>query len=223
MSKPKISLNKLGEYLDATPSRRKKIIQDQQDPKPFITIRYQDARENITSFLANDMVDEAGFLEAAQDLRDTREGTEFSLQDKRNSADAMENFLEVADLISLDGLVAEKVDKTTSSIMEFAGVDVSIRPDVILKDKETGYLKGAVKLHFSKTTPLTEKSAPYVAAALKVYLGAEDTDSHIQPENCYVVDISTKKVFKAGKAHKNRIRDIEAACEEIEARWKKED
>lgn len=223
MSKPKISLNKLGEYLDATPSRRKKIIQDQQNPKAFITIRYQDARENITGFLANNMVDEAGFLEAAQDLRDTIGGTEFSLQDKRNSADAMENFLEVSDSISLDGLVAEKVDKTTSSVIEFAGVDVSIRPDVILKDKETGDVKGAVKLHFPKTTPLTEKSAPYVAAVLKVYLGAEDADSHIQPENCYVIDISTKKVFKAGKAHKNRIRDIEAACEEIEARWKKED
>ena len=51
MSKPKISLNKLGEYLDATPSRRKKIIQDQQDPRPVITIRYQDARENITEIL----------------------------------------------------------------------------------------------------------------------------------------------------------------------------
>ena len=160
MSKPKISLNKLGEYLDATPSRRKKIIQDQQNPKAFITIRYQDARENITGFLANNMVDEAGFLEAAQDLRDTIGGTEFSLQDKRNSADAMENFLEVSDSISLDGLVAEKVDKTTSSVIEFAGVDVSIRPDVILKDKETGDVKGAVKLHFPKTTPLTEKSAP---------------------------------------------------------------
>ncbi|HHX2534868.1 TPA: hypothetical protein ACU8BI_000602 [Neisseria subflava] len=221
MSKPKISLNKLGEYLDATPSRRKRIIQDQQNPQVFKAVRYQDARECITEYISNEMLDDAGLLESAQKLRAVHDCSDFILQDKRASADAIEQFLDIADSIDLEGLKAEKVDKTNSSIMEIGGVDVSIRPDVILKDSETGDVKGAVKLHFPKSNPLSDKSAGYVATALKVYLGGNN--SKIDPLKCYLIDIPSQKVVSAGKAHKKKMNDIEAACEEIEARWKREE
>ena len=34
---PRISVNKLGEYMTATPLRRRRIIQDQKRPKAFIS------------------------------------------------------------------------------------------------------------------------------------------------------------------------------------------
>jgi len=80
MSKPKISLNKLGEYLDATPSRRKRIIQDQQNPQAFKAVRYQDARECITEYISNEMLDDAGLLESAQKLRAVHDCSDFILQ-----------------------------------------------------------------------------------------------------------------------------------------------
>jgi hypothetical protein len=223
MSKPKISLNKLGEYLDATPSRRRRIIQDQQNPEPFITTRYQDAREGIINFIVGGMVDDAKLLESAQELRENHYSTPFVQQDKRASAEAMEQFLDIADNIDIDGLRVERIDKTQSSIMEVAGVDVSIRPDAILKDEETGQIKGAIKLHFSKTHPLNEKSAGYVATTLKVYLENGNKESTIDPKKCYLIDIPTAKATTASKAHKKKMNDVEAACEEIDARWKKEE
>lgn len=221
MSKPRISLNKLGEYLDATPSRRKRIILDQQEPKTFVMARYQDARQEIVNFISNGMLDDAELLNTAQELRNATNGTEFTLQDKKASADAIENFLDIADNLNLDGVIAEPVDKFDSSTLEIAGVDVTVRPDIILKDENTSEIKGAVKLHFSKTAPLTEKSANYVATGLKAYLTKKSPN--IDASKCFVVDVATQTVVSAPRTHIKRMRDIEAACEEIDARWKKYD
>jgi hypothetical protein len=47
MADQKISLNKLGGYMTASPARRR-IVKDQMNPKTFIAARYADARENIS-------------------------------------------------------------------------------------------------------------------------------------------------------------------------------
>jgi hypothetical protein len=93
-TEPRISLNKLGEYLTASPLRRKRIIQDQQDPKSFITTRYSDARDEIVDFLSNGMIDDEKLFAAAKKLRTEDAPTEYSQQDKSASADAIENFLD---------------------------------------------------------------------------------------------------------------------------------
>ena len=51
MSKPQISLNKLAEYLDANPTRRKRIVKDAKDPQPFIVTRYNEARNGIIEYI----------------------------------------------------------------------------------------------------------------------------------------------------------------------------
>lgn len=221
MSKPKISLNKLGEYLDAaTPSRRRQIIKDQQQPKAFKAGRYTDAKKEIVDFLASEMLDDAKLLQAAQDLRNTISESDFIIQDKHLSADAIENFLDSADDLNIDGVTVEPVDRFDDSSMEVSGVEITIRPDAILRDEVTGEIAGAVKLHFSKTHPLSEKAAGYVAAALKVHLSENLENSNIKAEKCFVVDIPTQKVVTSTKKHISKMKDIKAACSEINAHWK---
>lgn len=218
MAEPKISLNKLAEYLDATPSRRRQIVKDQQNPQPFIAARYSDAREEIIGFVEGGMSSEQEMLAAAEELRQNYNGTDFAKQDRNASADAIEDFLDAADQLEIDGLSAEGIDRSTSAAMNISGVNVSVRPDVILKDKDTGEVKGAIKFHFSKTSPLSAKSREYSATTLRVYLeneGHQDVD----PKKCYVVDVPTQSVSSAPKAFKRKMNDIEAACEEISARW----
>ena len=219
MPKPKISVNKLGEYLDATPARRRRIVQDQKDPKDFMVIRYKDAREIIVDFLSSGLENEQDALSAASRLRDEEAATSFAKQDKNASADAIEDFLDASDLINMDGMVTERVKKNTTDSMVIAGVDVSIRPDVIFKDQKTGGIVGALKLHFSKTHPLNSTSSKYVATVMRVHLEKRE-NSEIDPKKCYVVDVPTKNVNHAPRAYKKNMKDIEAACEEIEARWK---
>lgn len=214
-------MNKLGEYLTATPSRRKRIIQDQQDPKVFIAARYSDARSEIVQYLASGMVDDSSLASAAKRLRLDDSGTEFAYQDRLASAEAIENFLEASEQIELDDLVVVPVENSASESMQISGVSVSIRPDAYLKDPITGDIRGAIKLHFPKTTPLTELAAGYVGAATKVFLQQEKNSPVVDHRKCYVVDVSTQTVSSAPKSHVRKMNDIAAACEEIDARWRR--
>ncbi len=167
------------------------------------------------------MIDDEKLIAAAKRLRTEDAPTEFSQQDKSASADAIENFLDTYELIEIDDLKVVPADKNTSERMTISGVSVSIRPDAYLEDPITGDIKGAVKLHFPKTTPLNEISAEYVATAMKVYIEQEKKSAVVDYKKCYVIDVSTKQVTHAPKAYKRKMNDITAACEEIEARWKR--
>lgn len=219
MTDPKISLNKLGEYLTASPSRRRRIVQDQQDPKAFIAARYSDARDAIVDFLATGMSEEEELLSVAKQLRSDATGSDFTRQDRMASADAIENFLEAADQIELEDLTVVPADSTSTASMQVAGVRVSVRPDAYLKNAITGDIVGAIKLHFPKTTPLTDLSARYVATALKVFLSEDQGAEFVDHKKCYVVDVSTQAATCAPKSYKKNMNDIAAACEEIRARW----
>lgn len=219
MASPKISLNKLGEYLTASPSRRRRIVQDQKDPKAFIAARYADAREAIVDFLASGMTADSKLLATAKALREDSTGTDFARQDRLASAEAIENFLEVVDQIELEDLVVVPTESSASAGMKVEGVHISVRPDAYLKNAITNDVIGAVKLHFPKTTPLNESASKYVSTALRVYLTEELSSSAADHRKCYVVDVSTQTVTCAPKSYKKNMADIAAACEEIRARW----
>ncbi len=216
MTVPKISLNKLGEYMTATPARRRRIIEDQIAPKGFIAARYTDARENISSHIAGEISDD-NLETMAVDLRNKIYDSKFVAQDKNLSADAIDSFLEISDQLPT-GYKFEKAPANGKSTLALSGVDVSIRPDVYIKN-DNNEVVGAVKLHFPKSNPLTTTSGEYVATALKTFL-QESTKTPIDHKLCIVVDVSSSSVIPAPKAGKKRMIDIEAACEEFGNQWK---
>jgi len=219
MQQPRISLNKLGEYLTATPSRRKRIILDQQAPQPFIAARYKDAKGAIVDFVVSGMSDRAALLALVSQLRNNGWGSEFAINDRIASAGAIESFLQAVDDLELGDCVALPVPSTASEGMFVAGVYVSVRPDMYLRNWITGEIEGAVKLHFPKTTPLNAAGAQYVATAMRVYMEQERGHANVDHRKCIVVDVSTSSVTVAPKAYVRKMKDIEAACEEIEVRW----
>lgn len=221
MPGPRISVNKLGEYLTASPTRRRRIVEEQKAPKPFITTRYSDAREEIVRYVAEGMINEERMIAAADRLRESDESSNFTKMDKAASADAIESFLEITDKLDIEGTVPTAVEKTDAMHLELAGVSVSVRPEVILKDPKTGRPVGAIKLHFPKTTPLDSIASEHVAALLKVSLDNNFPDASINAKRCIVVDVSTGSVVTAPKATKRRIENAVAACEEIHARWER--
>ena len=81
MSAPKISLNKLGEYMNATPARRRRIIEDQIAPKDFVVARYTDARESIIDCIAG-KISEDQLTQIAEDLREKEYESKFIIGDQ---------------------------------------------------------------------------------------------------------------------------------------------
>ena len=216
MKNPKISLNKLGEYMTATPSRRRRIIEDQISPKDFIAARYTDARESISNFIAEN-IGEQDLIDVAENLRNKIYDSKFISQDKNLSADAIDDFLEISDQLPV-GYKLEKVAANDASTLNFSGVAVSIRPDIYLKN-DINEIVGAIKLHFPKSNPLTIVSGEYVATGLRFFV-QEKTSKLIDHKLCIVIDVPSSNVITAPKAGKKRMNDIEAACEEINASWK---
>ena len=102
--------------------------------------------------------------------------------------------------------------------MEVADVAVTMRPDMVLKDPETQQTVGCVKLHFPRLHPLGKEGRDNVTTALRLHL--EETEgASVDPKKCFVVDVPQGEASHAPRAYKNRKLDIEAACEEISARW----
>ena len=217
---PRISVNKLGEYMTATPARRRQIVRDQKHVPAVKAVRYQHAREAISGLIASGLADGARAHGIAQALRREAGGSEFEAQDRAHSVDAIDSFVELSAGFELDSLIPVAADARCADGIELAGVRVVARPDALLLDPQSGEAVGCVKLHFSKSQPLNETGANYVAAALQAHLERKlSARGMVRPSRCYVVDIATRKIYTAPKASKRRLDGLTAACAEIKDRW----
>lgn len=217
---PRISVNKLGEYLLANPVRRRRIISDQKYPADFIVARYRDAVDPIVRFLSSDSRDEQIISEAIDRLASRPVATDWQDQDRALSIEALESFLSCADQLPADG-VAYSAGDADPERLTFAGVEVSVRPELLLtRSTPNGAQVGAFKIYVVKSFALTDDSAPYIGAVLQQFA----TD-HLTPRGmpdyrlCGVLDVFTGRVFMAPRAYRNRLSHVEAACEEIARAW----
>lgn len=217
---PRISVNKLGEYLVSPPLRRHDILERQKYPLDLVASYYEPARRLLVDFLL-------GAIGRASVLGIVGTWTEgstwsrpFDQRRARGCADAVLRFL--ADLPGLDfhGLRPVTVDLIPTLHLE--GVTVSIKPDLMLRgvDARGRTTYGAVKLHFPKAHPVSEVSAQYVATLLKVHLReAFGRAVRIDPECCIAVDVFRGTKVTAPRADRRRLRDVAAACQEIRRVW----
>jgi hypothetical protein len=217
---PRISVNKLGEYMTATPLRRRRIIADQQRPKTFIVPRYTEAQDAITKYLVRGGHDAEVLTSEIERLSTAPSATEWEAQRKRLCAEALERFLIVADEIELS-------DQTLSAggndqpRLQVGGLEVSVRPEVLVRGTnrlgdEAG---GALKLYFSKTIPLNQDGGEYVATLVHQFVDTHLTPGHADPRLSRVIDVFGGRVFTAPRAVARRRRDLWAACEEIARAW----
>lgn len=213
---PRISVNKLGEYLTATPSRRRRIIMDQKRPSNFIVTRYRNAIDPIINFLINGANDYSIIDQSLYDLMEREVTSDFQEQDRDLSIEAIESFIELTDEYEFEGI--EYNVPSENVIINISGVDVSVKPDLIQLNSTSNI--GLLKLYFVKRNPLTETSGSYIGTVLHQYAmqNMEDT-SNIDFRLCQTVDIFAKNVYTAPRTYIRRQNDIEAACQEIASVW----
>ena len=217
---PRISVNKLGEYMTATPLRRRRIIQDQTRPKAFIFPRYSEAQSAITRYLTAERQDESLLLSEIERLSLAPSATEWEEQRKRLCVEALERFLEVAESLELGGLSATAAGSDPRRLT-IGGLEVSVRPEVLLHglNRLKQPVAGAIKLYFAKSFPLSADGGEYVATAVHEYLESSGHHERADPRLCEVIDVFGRRVFHAPRAVARRRKDLAAACEEIVRAW----
>lgn len=217
---PRIAINPLTQYTDgATSTRRASIIKNAKEKPTFLVRRYNEAEEFLAHFLATGASSRM-LTDHIKTLRTSYYSKEFNKECAEQSADALQAFykngLWLPGLLSkytIDVTVHENTHKT---IVE--GVQVSVRPELMLRDKQSGERVGFVKFHFSKTKPMPTSQAELVACFGKHYFESEHT-LVFKANNCFVLDVFTGEVTQAPKAFAKRLSDIKASCREIADRW----
>lgn len=218
-TQPRISVNKLGEYITAAPARRRRIIVDQKRPRTFIAPRYGTAERKIVEFLSG-RSSEGDLLRAIDELEDDCGGTEWQMQRNQLCAEAIGSFLDYLDVFELDGISLSPLTPSHTHL-KLGGISVSVRPEL----EGCGNLghgaksRGVLKLYLGKTFPLNEESGSAIATCLRQYACEMIPAAEVDHRLCIVFDVFAGAIFQAPKAHKRRMRDIEAACEEVARAW----
>lgn len=212
---PRISVNKLGEYLTADAGRRKTILRQQKKPSRYMTTHYDAASRSITAFYNGER--NPSFIKRQIDRLSKRVPKhDHDAQRLNDCMDALEAFLDVLDTLALPEYDI-RVGAIRPPKLYVAQVAVSVRPELLLY-REDG-LVGAVKFQFSKSHALDEKSANYVGTAVHQYVEDILHVDRAKPQNVIVADLLSRNVYRGPKAVVQRRKDIVAACEEIYVRW----
>lgn len=218
-----ITLNQLADYLTASPGRRRAIVEDMLDPKPYIVAVYNDASDLMRRYCS------AG-ADAAMVWDDGIAALSNKMQDRTISDGQRQNaklsFEAASAAMPLTAALAQVGDplmlKGCAQGMSIEGVQVNVRPDLLLQ-KDLGGNKphfGAVKFYFPKTKKLSKERANYAGAILQMYCEQIAGDWYVVDENmCLIVDAFGNAILPAPKHTKRRRDDIANACDEIRIRY----
>ena len=218
----KMTLERLGEYLSATPRGRKRVIGELNRKTNLIETDFSEAKNAISRYIAyGDGNEEVIYSEIGR-LEKKLAMSELQKEQINLAIDSLESFLDVADEVVIKDYEFLREDPSIPTTLLIAGVTIDISPEIILRkmDLETGSFVGAVKIYFSKNYPLSDNAGKYMATLLYQYLEAHFSDvGKADYTNCYVIDVFNQKVYRTPRFNKIYRADIHAACEEIARAW----
>ena len=218
---PRLSVNKLGEYMTAKAGRQNKILFDAKHPQDFITPFYKDAAEAIAKSISGGLEDLSSLESTARLLGEKNPSRVTDMRRFAGNIDAIETFMNIAGDVDLKG-IEPRLGTHQANHIVVNGVHISVRPEITLhlKKRNGEPLVGGVKLHFPKSFPLTAEAADYISACIQLYardhLGSHGAPSHA---HCYVIDMAGGRVHPGAKAIKARIKDVEETCKQIATIW----
>lgn len=215
-SNPRISISKVAEYLVAPAGRRATILRDQKFPPAFKASRFRDAYVALADILVRRGGVHAIDAQIAA-WRSHWPSKKFQAECLQNCIDALTAFRALMIRGEFDGMMF--LPGMTAAYVELGGVDLSVRPEVVIG----GATPGAMKLYLGKSAPLTADtrgrpgSSSYATTALNLW--AEGAFRSAPPEGSIVVDVFAGRVHRAPTRQHNRRNDLRAACQEIAVMW----
>jgi hypothetical protein len=216
---PRISVNKLAEYLSTNKAaRRTRILKEAKFPPTFQTIRYDPAREIVQRFLSGAIPNTQSLQTVIDTYSKLPASDDYEQRTQKSNVEALGYFLTLAPTLDFGdseiSLGAHAPPKITIS-----DVAISVRPDLLLVTSKKGAnLRGAIKLNISKGAVHTKDSSEYAGTLVRHYLTGKH-GAECDYRLCYTLDVFGKKLTEAPKSVTNRMKDVESACAEIARQW----
>lgn len=216
---PRLSINKLGEYLTAKPGRQLKILKDQKYPEDFMGPRYQEATNAIVDFLLDPNRNTTPVSRLIAQLRARRGASDQETARYVNNAEALEAFLAAYPGLALAAFAFRR-PVTPPIILPMLGVEVSVRPELeIIAQTRAGQKIGSLKLHFPKGHRLQLEAGEYIATIVQQHAEMTHGQANVSRDHCMVLDIMRGNLFTAPKSFIQRRKDLAAACKMIAGIW----
>jgi hypothetical protein len=226
---PRVSANQLSDYLNASSTRRKRIIQDAKFPRTVIVARYGGARDVIADYLCDIARPTGKLVDATQTLKTESDKTDspWIKQDSLLSIEAIEAFHSayMKDQMGVRKIECRPIIGTSLPSLSIEGtrVNVMLNATTHMKDKKGTQQVGGIILLFSKTETLLAARAERcrVAAVLALLFALNHLEhaGKADPKLCFAIDVFGGKAYPAPNAYKQRMGNINTACEEIADRW----
>lgn len=218
---PKMTANKLGEYLTAGSRRRKTIIKTMKQEQGYPAQYYSDARAHITSYLSGEITQEE-LENKASSLKSFQSENPNTTALKVASGNAIDTFIEYSDDIQISNCIIKKGSDFENHQITINGILVTAKPDLILMDTQEKNIVGCIKFSFSQSGSLKKEAAEFTATIMKKYIEEKlSPGNKIDTKKVLIIDNPTGEIYEAPKSHTTRMKEVVAACEEISDRWEK--
>lgn len=223
INEPRISVNKLAEFMVSKAARQRKLLRDRKYPDPDFQMGmfHREASEAVAQYLVSDQLSTAPIDNQIAIIKQQAPAAIGTTRRLNSNIEAMERFLEMLDDFDFGSAVAEHGEHAPQKLT-FHGVQVSVRPEIILRGTVKGKAAiGGIKLHFAKGFEMTDETAGFVSAAVQEFCARHiaTDDEVVNPAYCQVFDIGSGNVFPGVKSIKSRLRDIEDTCRNIADIW----
>ena len=223
VNSPVISVNKLGEYLVCRAARQRSLLRQRKHPDEDFQIGtyHREAIDAIQQYLADGAIDPRPLENALNSLNQMPTGKIGTMRRINSNIERLERFGEMLDDVDLKNAAAGL--GANSGRMKIGGVDISVRPEIILRGvgPKKQKLVGALKLQMSASTSFNEEAAGYVSATVQEYCRRflSENDEVVYAPYCQVVDVGNGIIHPGVRSITKRMRDIESECQNIAALW----
>lgn len=218
LDKPRVSLNKLGEYYFSTPSEKLKIIKDQKFGNKPKQAYYGGAMHGILgSFRKEDGVfDQPILLSKLQAIASKRGENRNQVAQNGNNAEMLRRFSMLAELAKPPPGDHSVIYQNAR--IELGGVTVSVRPEIITK-RNGGTSVALTKLRFSKSKVSLDASEIILLVLLGYGQNLLAPGSRLDVEETKVIDCYAKTIIAGHQLPAIRSKQLESALAEIARIW----
>ncbi len=219
---PQMAARSLADYMVASETAKRRIVQDCKYRAIARLIQHDDAKMAVGKYFRAGLKDTAAMSADAQRLRRQMADTPFDRDVLDHNADYIDRFVEVSGNVAMPN--ADILPPGRTPPITLGGVKVTEELQFRLRRvmARTNRVRlGGGSLRYAKGQRLNPNVAAWQSAFLFGYLNLTKDEPEAEPELqlCLTVDAHTGKVYGAPGNSVRRLHNIEAACMSIAERW----
>lgn len=217
---PRLSDNKLADYMSASEQVRRGILQSCKYQRKTAVIQHQDAKKMIADSMVNGKLNKSKLMSKLEIYEGKITDSEFEEEVKTHNID----YVKIVLTMGFEPIKGSDFERCkTQKKLDFNGTEISFFPDVLVArtNQRNNRKIGALNLRYSKSAKLPEQTALYQSALMFGVL----RDAPFEPEAtaehalCQTLDGFNGKVYCAPTNSIYLYKEMIAACSAIALQW----